>query len=294
MINVESIELHASYHCNLSCVGCSHFSPYEIAQFLDPSELRNDLSIIKDVIHTNYLRILGGEPLLNPCLVSIADLCRNSRIGNSVSISTNGLLLKHWMNKHELWENIDLCEVTLYPCVKKAHDDIIEICRYISSRYNVPFYIYFCDYFRIPCSFSHINDESLNQQLFSTCIVAKDWQCFNLFEGRFYLCPQSLFLARHNIAPAVDTDSVNIRNNPNLEYALLQLINRSSPLTVCAYCNGSCGKRIAHTQIKDKNSDFSQLLNGDTVDLIYLTELKNNICERSDMNTLSKIIKFSK
>lgn len=292
MINVESIELHASYHCNLSCVGCSHFSPYENEHFLDVSELSNDFRILRDVIHTNYLRILGGEPLLNPCLASIAYLCKNSQIGDNVSISTNGLLLKRWMDNLELWENIDLCEVTLYPCVKKTHDEIIRICRYISSRFKVAFSIYICDYFRIPCSLSHINDEVLNNQLFSTCIVAKDWQCFNLFEGRFYLCPQSVFLTRHDIAPAVETDSVDIRNNTNLEFALLQLINRSTPLNVCAYCNGSCGKRIAHSQNKDFNSEWSQSFSDDTVDLKYLAELKNGISNRSDMNTLSKIIRF--
>ncbi|UKI26776.1 MAG: hypothetical protein L6V91_08560 [Bacilli bacterium] len=29
MITVESLEIHVSNHCNLSCRGCSHISPLE-------------------------------------------------------------------------------------------------------------------------------------------------------------------------------------------------------------------------------------------------------------------------
>lgn len=35
MITVESLEIHVSNHCNLSCRGCSHISPLEKKEFLN-------------------------------------------------------------------------------------------------------------------------------------------------------------------------------------------------------------------------------------------------------------------
>lgn len=35
MITVESLEIHVSNHCNLSCRGCSHILPLEKTKFLN-------------------------------------------------------------------------------------------------------------------------------------------------------------------------------------------------------------------------------------------------------------------
>ena len=35
MITVKSLEIHVSYHCNLSCKGCSHMTPLEKEKYID-------------------------------------------------------------------------------------------------------------------------------------------------------------------------------------------------------------------------------------------------------------------
>lgn len=39
MITVESLEIHVSNHCNLSCRGCSHISPLEKKEFLNEENM---------------------------------------------------------------------------------------------------------------------------------------------------------------------------------------------------------------------------------------------------------------
>ena len=74
MITVESLEIHVSNHCNLSCRGCSHISPLEKKEFLNEENMYLVLKKLSSVLHCKVIRLLGGEPTLNSNLENIVSL----------------------------------------------------------------------------------------------------------------------------------------------------------------------------------------------------------------------------
>ncbi len=55
-------------HCNLNCKGCVHFSPLvRESVFPKLSDVERDFIRLREIIeYIDTIRILGGEPRLNP------------------------------------------------------------------------------------------------------------------------------------------------------------------------------------------------------------------------------------
>ena len=62
--------------------------------------------------HAQFVRLLGGDPLLHPDLPSVIDAARRSEVCDFVSVTTDGLRLLRV--KTEIWSSIDVVEVALY------------------------------------------------------------------------------------------------------------------------------------------------------------------------------------
>lgn len=294
MIEIKSLEIHASYHCNLSCKNCMHLSPYEDKHFIDFNQLKDDLMQLKNVLKADVLRILGGEPLLNPNLSEIVLIVKESEISNTISIATNGTRIKSWVN-NPIWNEIDECEISLYPCVKSKHKEIIDSCESISKKFNVKFLLYYCNSFRKAYSLQASSNKQMTQKIFDTCLCVRDWQCFNLFEGKFYLCPQAFAFARNGITDNNESDYVDLINCKNLEQELSSYINRTKPLEACSYCYGNCGLLEAHTQELELKFNTCTHPYEENIDFDYLKELLENPSSRSSMGTINTIdtISFS-
>lgn len=90
------LEYHVADHCNLNCKYCTHYSPLvKEPVFTDLKSFINDLSklheFIKDI---GVIRILGGEPLLNPELPRFIEETRKIYPGSIIYVVTNGLLIE--------------------------------------------------------------------------------------------------------------------------------------------------------------------------------------------------------
>ena len=93
MITVESLEIHVSNHCNLSCRGCSNISPLEKKEFLNEENMYLVLKKLSSVLHCKVIRLLGGEPTLNSNLENIVSKIKEIGISDEISIPTNGILI---------------------------------------------------------------------------------------------------------------------------------------------------------------------------------------------------------
>lgn len=64
-------EVHLADHCNLNCQMCDHFSPLANENFLSPDHYASDVERLSELFDhdANYIRLLGGEPLLHPQVV---------------------------------------------------------------------------------------------------------------------------------------------------------------------------------------------------------------------------------
>lgn len=136
--SIYSLEIHAANHCNLNCYGCSHYSPISEVNFPDLKKLEEDLKKIS-FLRTSFkeIRILGGEPLLNPEILKILGLIRFYFPHQDVTILTNGILLDKMTN--QFWEVIKnlniLLTITIYPFINE--EKILKILERKKIKFSI-------------------------------------------------------------------------------------------------------------------------------------------------------------
>ena len=93
------LEYHVADHCNLNCKYCTHYSPLvQEPVFTDLEKFKLDLQLLKERIDDiGVIRILGGEPLLNPQLSEFITYTRRLYPKAVITVVTNGLLIERAM-----------------------------------------------------------------------------------------------------------------------------------------------------------------------------------------------------
>lgn len=92
---LDYFEYHISWHCNLKCKGCSHYSNlYPTPLFGDLAQYKKNLSRLKELFFSvRTIHLMGGEPLLNSELPDFLRATRDAFPTANVYIITNGLLI---------------------------------------------------------------------------------------------------------------------------------------------------------------------------------------------------------
>lgn len=129
-LRVRLVEFHVAHHCNLTCQGCSHFSPSAPARLIPMQEIVNQFRLAGDRLDPEFIHLLGGEPLLHPDLTSILPWARRSFPRATIKLVTNGVLLKR--RAKELIPVITaagiVIAVSIYPGVKVDREGIAQAC----------------------------------------------------------------------------------------------------------------------------------------------------------------------
>lgn len=176
------LEFHIADHCNLNCAACEHFSGLAEEKLHGAEGIRRDLSRLSGLIEDiGVIRILGGEPLLNP---EVADIIRAARSVYKIAqihIVTNGLLLDR-VSRDFFHACVD-CDATIhisfYPPMIPKQGRIESILKaegvnYLLAGFNSSFRK---KYTLVP----HDNGRAV----FENCIQAC---CNNLYDGRMAAC----------------------------------------------------------------------------------------------------------
>ncbi len=89
------LEFHAADHCNLNCAACEHYSGLlDEEKYPKLDRLKEDLSKLHEFFDDiATIRILGGEPLLNPEINEIIKMTKQQYPGTFLRVVTNGLKL---------------------------------------------------------------------------------------------------------------------------------------------------------------------------------------------------------
>lgn len=135
------LEFHVADHCNLNCKYCTHYSPLVPEPvFADYERFSSDLHQLKRYIpDIGIIRILGGEPLLNPELGRFISLTRELYPASIITVVTNGLLIQQ-MNAEliELMkEKMAFIHISFYPPLQEK---IQEIKRFLYEK-EIPYTI---------------------------------------------------------------------------------------------------------------------------------------------------------
>jgi len=111
-----SFEVSLTFHCNLNCQMCNHFSQLSPERFLEVDSYEHDMKHLGELLEhkLSHLVLAGGEPLLHREIIKIIEIARREFPKAVIFIITNGLLLQ----KSEHSENGNLWQVCKDNCVE--------------------------------------------------------------------------------------------------------------------------------------------------------------------------------
>lgn len=248
-IQTPRCEVNIVENCNLSCRSCTHLSPAMARRSIDPFLMRIDLTMLGRNYHTHSLRLLGGEPLLHRNILGVIEAARQSCISDEICIVTNGVLLPRM--GPEFWQAVDRVVVSLYPGYELSIDQQ-HVCKELALANGATVEMRCCSEFRESYSERGVDDIQLAQAIYDTCLVAHDWRCHTVADGRFYKCPQSYFIPKVVGACATNQadDSILIRDTDEFRDELFQYLCSCQPLRTCGHCLGTSGLQFPHAQTR--------------------------------------------
>ena len=229
------VETEIAEFCNLNCRGCCDFSNlakektfYKLEEFI--RDYRRLAELFSGV---NKIRLMGGEPLLNPRLTDYVKASREIFPKADIRIVSNGLLLPKLSDEslRIIRENNCKFDISNYPPTRKMFPQIKERLEAFGVEYDLGFPM---NYF-----FRNILEQPSDDPApaFNNCIFT---HCHMLSHGKLSPCSYAHLIGRLNAEYGLDypeTDCVNIYSDVTGE----QIIQRfSHPHEFCR----CCGKAI--------------------------------------------------
>ena len=89
---IPYFETHITEACNLNCRGCSHFSVLAKPKHKDLGEFEKEMKRMAEIEEIGVMRLMGGEPLLNPDFMEYLRIARKYFPGTYIALVTNGIL----------------------------------------------------------------------------------------------------------------------------------------------------------------------------------------------------------
>lgn len=273
--NVRGCEMEVMSRCNLSCASCFHHASVAQPYSMDPEEAAKITTILALVYKASFVKLLGGEPLLNPWLADIAKVIRASGVTKQIVVATNGVLL-HRM-KPAFWQAVDTVDVSMYPGFELTADELKNLTE-TAAFYDTELLVYRYKYFRTAYALKGTCDDGLVRRIYSTCKMAHVWRCHTLADEVFYKCPPAAYLRRR--IPELDMpvlDGVKIVRSREFRNEFDTYIVSKQPLAACRYCLGTVGKKIHHRQCTEGEwREIHDFCTEDLVDYEYLSYCERN------------------
>ena len=230
-------EIHLADHCNISCKGCSHFSPLVKEKFLDVAVFQRDCQRIADLSFGQLegIRFMGGEPLLHKNIIDILTVARNYFPKAAFDIVTNGFLLPK--QTKEFWELCGRNDIQIHISKYPIKIDIDQI-NDLAMQYNVKI-----AYFDTKAGFKwadmklDINGSQNFEESFRLCPLSNI--CIHLYEGKLYTCSTIAYIGYLNNYfgenfQVNENDYINIYTAKSMDEILDFLCK---PVPFCRYCN---------------------------------------------------------
>ena len=192
--NLLYLETHLADTCNLKCRGCMHFSNLATdANFPDIENFKKDFQRLAQLFRNIFIiRLMGGEPFLNPRLDEYVSVVRECFPASEIRIVTNGLLIPQ--QKTELWkklhENFIGIDISPYPPTMENIDVITKIL----DKEHIPYgtIAETLHKFRKSLSLTSTNNPHKSTQL------CQSSHCRFLRNGKISKCPLPLLIDDFN------------------------------------------------------------------------------------------------
>lgn len=227
------LEFHIADHCNLNCKACTHYAGLvREPHFPNLQKFTQDFEQLhKFIDDISRIRILGGEPLLNPEINAYIELTRRLYPRAVIFVVTNALLLPKMPD--EFFDTLRRCNVAIhisfYPPLLSKASAIVELLNSKRVLYESDSLI---RSFRMPQTLRPHNDA---QGMFLQCNSA---HCHNLYDGKMVVCPESFTTKYFNeyynenlpLDGALDLYETGLTTEKLKRHLL-------TPFERCRYCN---------------------------------------------------------
>ncbi len=230
-VPLRLIEFHVAHDCNLTCVGCSHFSPFAKRQDVERTELQRDLEAAGKRLAPEHVHIMGGEPLLNQQLPELLPLFRANFPDASIKVVSNGLLFLRAPSSmcEALRENDIGLAVSVYPKVRLDLKAIEQRCAETGVRLEFWEQDTFLDFF---------DPEGPIDPVEARAHCPFDDAC-NIRAGRLFPCPVTAW-AEFGGFPFDLSDGVEL-NAPAEE--LRSVLSKDRLTSLCKHCRPAPERR---------------------------------------------------
>lgn len=229
------LEFHVCDHCNLNCNGCTHFSPLVNGEkFTDFLQFQKDINRLGELFtNINEIRILGGEPLLNPELYKYIEEVKKVFPHSFLHVVTNGLIIKNIDEKL-----MDTCKkagvIFDISCYKPMWGEIEDIKLFLRDS-GIKFRIEppIINFHKI----LNLDGDSNKYMIYSNCIEKR---CKMLYNGRISTCAMPFLIKYFNKYFNInilsgENDTIDIYNE---ELTVIEIIKKlNSPMDMCKNCS---------------------------------------------------------
>lgn len=248
---IPYLEYHVADNCNLNCIACEHYSGLVKGSVLpDFCKFTNEFAKMKELIDDiGTIRILGGEPLLNPELASYINLSRELYPYSKIVVVTNGILVRQMDESliNSIKRNDVVVEVSYYPPmidqISKIRNFFIDHnIRYSISPLNTKF------------TKKQTLNEADNTNQYYKCFQA---HCNNMYQGKMAPCflPFTTKYFNEQYSTHLPEDeAISIMGDITSEELLWGLLQ---PIERCRYCTNPVD--VEWDYVKDKE-DLSNWL----------------------------------
>lgn len=235
-ISIGKVELAVTEACTLNCRDCCNLMPYySHPKHMDVGVTINSVNMLLTVVdHISEMRILGGEPFLNPDIWQIIDcFYGDERIG-MISVYTNGTIVPNEKTLESLQHKKVVVHISDYRIRQKEIDVLISTLKEIGIRFFLRRY----DRWNNLGEMSRKNyTKSQVEEIFQKCIARN---CYTIKGDRLYRCPRSAHGTAAGLLPEFTNGNeyLSLERAPDRD-ALTDYLYSAKPIHACAYCTGT-------------------------------------------------------
>lgn len=226
------LEFHIADHCNLNCRGCEHYSGLvKSPHFPNFDRFERDMiQLHKFINDIGVIRILGGEPLLNPEINRYIELNRRLYPQSTLFVVTNALLLPKMPNS--FFETLLAQKAMLFISYYLPLQSKMQSIRQMLHERGVPYFLtQLNEQFSIKQTLRPHNQP---HEMFLHCHQA---HCHNLYEGKLAACflPFTTKYFNEYFGKNLPEDGAIDLYDPTMTtHKLKALLN--TPFERCRYC----------------------------------------------------------
>lgn len=237
MLNYPRIQFVVTERCSLKCRDCiSLMQYYEKPENVKIDEYVESFDRLINVVdNISELRILGGEPYMNPEVYKVIERYVDSKKIATISVYTNGTIVPSETNLRVLEHDKVILHISDYNHNKEKVSRLIDELKKYSIKYFVRKYDSWNE-----CGNLEYRGYSVEEmeKLFSKCF---ERGCYSFFRGQLHVCPRSAHAMYLKAMPDIKGDYVDLMNkdvsDDELRKQLIEL-SKKEYIEACNYCQG--------------------------------------------------------